>query len=320
MDGSIPQPSSGLVFEGTEEAQSKLMTELALARLEFGDIEKDRTGQYGYQHFKYATLGMLTAATLPALAKHGIAVMQAIGNCPHDTHRQRITTLLCGHGAKIISSLDFDPLFVAKQQESGKGEAIKEYGKLRTYLRRYEYQTLLVLDAEPDADEAGVKPPQEPQKRREAPTPPQARQERREPAPRQESPRQPPPTNVQQPGAVQSVANNHPPQLAVVPPPTKTDPLAEKLSTPVNTDTATAVPGTAEPRVEREDDPPASQALQDEFLAEWRTSGMTKIQFGSWCLETFGVSSPELRDRTSLMVRALDALRDLKKKKSAGAA
>jgi hypothetical protein len=307
MDGSLHQETQEpavlpmFAIVGTLEAQTKLMTELALARLEFGDIEKDRTGQYGYQQFKYATLGMLTASTMPALARHGIAVMQAITNSPTEAGRQRITTMLCGHGARIVSSLDFDP----RLTQSEKGEPIKEYGKLRTYLRRYEYQTLLMLDAEPDADEAGVKPSNEPQKRREPPTPPQGRQEQR-PAPRPE----PAPKAVDQKPAPSNQG-----QLQMVPPPApKPDPLAEKLSTPVPvTETPVAPPG---PTVTPVDDPPASQALQNELLEVYRKAGMTRIQFGQLCLDTVGVPSGEVRDSTANSLKVLEAM----KQKIAGAA
>jgi hypothetical protein len=308
LDTSEIPEIAGLKWIGTDEALSKLIAEFAAARLEFGTIDKDREGQYGNQRFKYSPLGTLTEATAKPLARHGIVVMQHITNSPVEgKHRLHMT--IAGHGARIVSSLDFAPS-QAKEEGQYKGEWIKEYGKLCTYLCRYQYKTTMVLDSEPDADDAD-ETPQAPPKRREAPTPPQARQERREPAPRQQEQRRGDP-------ASQTMAE--PPkqtQLAVVPPPTKTDPLAEKLSTPVNTDTATAVPGTPEPRVEREDaDPPASQELQNEFLAVFRTAGMTKIQFGQFCLDTVGVPATELRDSTAKMQRVLELL----KKRVAGAA
>jgi hypothetical protein len=156
------QPGACLVIDGTIDAQTKLFSELALARCEFGDVEKDREGQYGHQKFKYATLGMLTAATARPLAAHGITILQFFNPCPYDASKQRLTTIVAGHGARIATSLDFDPR-LKEDERSG----IKEYGKLRTYLRRYEYQAVLVLDAEPDADEAPVEPRREP--RREPP-------------------------------------------------------------------------------------------------------------------------------------------------------
>jgi ERF superfamily len=129
---------------GTPEQLEKLDAALAAATLEFGEITRDRTGQMGYQKFRYTPLSTLTGATKPQLAKHGINVSQLLCNSPRSGAQHRLVLRVSGHGARIIACLDFTP----------RGN-IQEYGKYITYIRRYQYQAWGVLDGERDVDDDG---------------------------------------------------------------------------------------------------------------------------------------------------------------------
>lgn len=171
LPATIPkQEQEYLTFEGPFEAQLKLSDALASARLEFGPVERSRVGQYGNQRFQYAPLGNLTEATAKPLARHGVTVMFFFTSSPADPAKDRQTTVISGHGARIVACRDF-----LRHQPKGdsdyKGEPIKELGKLETYFTRYAYRAALALDSEPDADDADVGPQRPPEPRREAPRP-----------------------------------------------------------------------------------------------------------------------------------------------------
>lgn len=186
IDYEPAAPAAPVYFEisGPPESQAKFFAAIAAARLEFGNIEKAKEGQYGNQKFKYANLGVLTGATLDPLARQGVTVLCLPTSSPVDHGKHRLTLMVAGHGALLTCAMDFDPRLTSKE-EGQRGEPIKEYGKLQTYLLRYMFRCLFVLDSEPDADEA----PDQPEPRREV------RREAPRPEPRPEPPRaqQPPP-------------------------------------------------------------------------------------------------------------------------------
>lgn len=136
-------PVGPLQFYGTLEAQCALLDALAKARVEFGEVRKDKGGQRGNQTFKYAPLDHLTAASIGPLSKAGISVIQPITVSDRLTHH-RIVLIVSGCKARIQTYLDFliptDP---------------QEYGRVTTYYRRYMYNAFFVLDGEADADEVG---------------------------------------------------------------------------------------------------------------------------------------------------------------------
>lgn len=139
-DEPNPTPSLRLVGD-----VSKLFDAIAKARKSFGEVRKAHAGQVGHQTFKYSTLADLTAASTEALSDAGVATMQFISASP-TLGVDRITTIVAGHGARIESYLDF------KAEPNVQG-----YGKQTTYLRRYAYNALFVLDGVPDQDAAGNK-------------------------------------------------------------------------------------------------------------------------------------------------------------------
>jgi len=292
MDASVVP--SGLVFEGTIDAQQKLIEAIAAARLEFGDIDKDRTGQYGNQRFKYATLGLLVAATAKPLADRGVVVMQNFVSCA-DPSRQRLTTTIMGHGARITSSIEFSPREAKEDGTNRSFEWIKEYGKLRTYLRRYEYQTLFLLDAEPDADEAGMPTERREEPRREAPRPEprpeprqrQARKEERKEEPRQETlPASPPPP----PPESKPLSFDKPMQREEPP----RDEMAEKLST------------VAEPKVELDEDGPTDEDMLGKLLELQRALGMGRIQLAQTCEKDWGIPPGSIRQSRRAAQKVLE--------------
>ena len=161
-------------WHGPEEAQAKLVQAWADASVEFEEIDRDSMGQIGNRYFKYAPLVNLTKATRKVLGKHGIVCLQDFSTSPIAPHPEhgpyhRLTTEVCGHGARRKSVIDFLPARVPNAERSDRDSPqvtnLKEYGKQTTYLRRYAYQCMFVLDGEPDADDGGKLPAAESQPR-----------------------------------------------------------------------------------------------------------------------------------------------------------
>lgn len=164
-------------WEGTPEAQAKLVEAIAGAMLEFGQVERSGSGQIGNRRFDYAPLVQYTKATRKALAGKGVITLQGIHTSPlasPERKLHRLTTQVRGHGAGLIIELDFRPpaSTSTKVDDSSEVKDTQEWGKLTTYLRRYHYATTFVLDGDPDLDEGGDQAPApEPQKSRTPPTP-----------------------------------------------------------------------------------------------------------------------------------------------------
>lgn len=142
-------PTPALRFVGDPKSVAALFEAIAKARKEFGSVTKGREGQIGNQRFKYSPLGTLTDASMAPLCSAGVVPMQFITASPTPGH-ERLTTLVAGHGARIESYIDFKP-----------DPSVQLYGKQTTYLRRYAYNALFVLDGVPDQDEkGGLAPPE----------------------------------------------------------------------------------------------------------------------------------------------------------------
>lgn len=198
-----PPTVSDVRVHGTQEAIDKFMTEMALARLEFGVIAKSRTAKVvtrdrGTYEYSWAPLLNVLEAVVKPLAQHGVTIWQPWSG-PDDQGRYRITTWVRGHGACVEAVAEFH----------GAGND-QDRGKQITYVRRYSLNAILSVDADPDVDDDGVDerepkaPPQnQPQKRPPAleggrvEKPSQGQQR---PAARQERPRsEPPPKPAQRP-------------------------------------------------------------------------------------------------------------------------
>lgn len=127
---------------GTNEQLAELYGALALARGEFTKIAKNRTvtikGKTEYS-FDYADMEESLAATVPALAKHGLVVIQ-----PPTINVIR-TILAHKSGARVVTIMALPG-----------AEDIKTFGASITYLRRYCYNALLCLSADADADDTPI--------------------------------------------------------------------------------------------------------------------------------------------------------------------
>lgn len=141
------------------EKWGAIATALAKAQAEFPDIEMDmeasiqtRTGgRYGYE---YASLAAIRKAVTPALAKNGIALVQAAENVATDpssgdpedgpSHRVAVQTELL-HG-------ESEQFFRHPVLEVEVPDEIKEIGIATSYFRRYQILALLGLAPEKDVD------------------------------------------------------------------------------------------------------------------------------------------------------------------------
>jgi ERF superfamily len=141
-NGSPVEPSSaspiGLSRFRHSAAFGNLCKALCAASQEFPEITKDTENPYFRS--QYADLATLIKATRPALAKHGLFVVQA----PQSTSAGILITTMLMHtsGEWLASDLELPSV---KQDAQGKGSAI-------TYARRYSYQAILNIAAEEDDD------------------------------------------------------------------------------------------------------------------------------------------------------------------------
>lgn len=124
---------------------AKLAAALAKAQAEFPAIPKNRTGRIqpkdqtkqGFE-FKYADLEAVIAATRPSLTKYGLAVVQQIVN---DTLR---TILVHESGEQLVSEI-----IVGGPRDYND---IKHFGIMVSYNRRYQYQSMVCVASDDDAD------------------------------------------------------------------------------------------------------------------------------------------------------------------------
>lgn len=147
-----------------------LFSAMAEAQGDFDDVAKTTTGRKGNQTYKYAPMPDLRRAAIPSFRKHGISVSQYL--TAGSGGRDRIYMVVAGHGAVIKTYLEFSPMPMDK---AGGDATIKDYGAFSTYLRRYQFQALGLLDGDRDADEeskdirAPKRQPQAPEEPQEEP-------------------------------------------------------------------------------------------------------------------------------------------------------
>ena len=130
-----------------------IATALAAAQINMGKALK----QSNNPHFrsKYADLGSVMDACLPALNEHGIAVIQPTGE---DEQGRFVETILI-HGESGEQLSCRVPLIVSKNDMQGYGSAV-------TYARRYGLMAMAGIAPEDDDGNAAAKaaPKQEPPK------------------------------------------------------------------------------------------------------------------------------------------------------------
>lgn len=115
---------------------------LAAAQQEMGKALKDSTNP----HFrsKYADLGNVMDACMPALNKHGISVFQPVGRDEHGTYVD--TVLLHTSGERLECRV---PLILGKNDMQG-------FGSAQTYARRYGLMTMAGIAPEDDDGNAAA--------------------------------------------------------------------------------------------------------------------------------------------------------------------
>lgn len=122
----------------TSESIESISTALATAQGEFPSVEKTKDNPYFKS--KYADLSDILNACRPILAKHGLALIQAVS---HDNGRIIVTTrLVHKSGQWFESSLSLRP-------DKDTPQAI---GSVTTYGRRYSAEAMLGIAATHDDD------------------------------------------------------------------------------------------------------------------------------------------------------------------------
>ena len=131
-----------------------IATALASAQINMGKALKQANNPH--LRSKYADLGSVMDACLPALNEHGIAVIQPTGE--DDTGRFVETIMIHGESGEQLSCRV--PLIVGKNDMQGYGSAV-------TYARRYGLMAMAGIAPEDDDGNAAAKaaPKQEPPKR-----------------------------------------------------------------------------------------------------------------------------------------------------------
>jgi len=129
---------------------SELTKALCKAQQEFKPVAKDKTGRTGNQTYKYADLNSVLEATLPALNKHGIAVVQPVSTRWEEGALVVIICTRLKHESGEESESQFE--FPAGELD------IKRLGSTITYMRRYGYiSTVCIFPDDDDDGEAAPK-------------------------------------------------------------------------------------------------------------------------------------------------------------------
>lgn len=125
-----------------------IVAALAAAQGEMEALTKNSTNP----HFraKYADLAAVVAATVPTLAKHGIAMVQPVGTDEHGHYVE--TVLMHDSGGELRCRV---PLIVGKNDMQGFGSAV-------TYARRYGLMAMAGIAPEDDDGNAAAKAPPKP--------------------------------------------------------------------------------------------------------------------------------------------------------------
>ena len=139
----------------TDTQHKGLYSALAAAQAEMGRALKDTTNP----HFKskYADLASVCDACMPALSKHGIAVLQPL----YDDETGRYVKTIFVHGGSGETVECRVPLIVSKNDMQG-------YGSAATYARRYGLMGMAGIAPDDDDGHAASKAPPQ-QEQRQAP-------------------------------------------------------------------------------------------------------------------------------------------------------
>lgn len=128
--------------EQTKLAVKGIYSALAAAQIEMGPALKDSTNPAFKS--KYADLASVMAACLPALNRHGIAVIQPPVD---DDHGRYVKTILAHESGETLECRV--PLIIGKNDMQGYGSAV-------TYARRYGLMSMAGIAPEDDDGNAAV--------------------------------------------------------------------------------------------------------------------------------------------------------------------
>lgn len=126
-----------------KNSHASIEAALAAAQAEMGPAIKDT--QNPHLKSKYADLASVMAACIPALSKHGIAVIQP----PFDDDSGRYVKTILMHGPSSSKLECRVPLIVQKNDMQGYGSAV-------TYARRYGLMAMAGIAPDDDDGEAAV--------------------------------------------------------------------------------------------------------------------------------------------------------------------
>lgn len=121
-----------------------LVGALAKARLDFKNPSKNKIVQFSGRKYEYSDLSAITEAVAPALAKHGIALVQQVEDVNGATILH--TKLLHSSGQWLESRSRVIPV----------GKTQQEWGSAMSYQRRYNIMSICAIapDDEPSDDDA----------------------------------------------------------------------------------------------------------------------------------------------------------------------
>lgn len=128
----------------TSDSIVKIAPALLAAQKEIGSATKEATNPFFKS--KYADLGSVMEACKEALNKHGMTVLQPVGNSEQGTTVE--TTLLHESGEFISDTM----IVSAKQPNDPQAQ-----GSAITYARRYSLQSMMFIPAEDDDGERGTR-------------------------------------------------------------------------------------------------------------------------------------------------------------------
>src|SRR6056297_2966262 len=142
MNKTVDQKST----DSAAVAHKSLYAALAAAQSEMGRALKDSSNP----HFlsKYADLSSVMDACMPALTRHGIAVLQPA----YDEGGERFVKTIFVHGESGETAECRVPLIVSKNDMQGYGSAV-------TYARRYGLMGMAGIAPEDDDGNAAAKAP-----------------------------------------------------------------------------------------------------------------------------------------------------------------
>lgn len=129
------------------ENLGELFAAMALARLEFGTFAKSKVANMGTYTYSYADLSDIIDATAPALAKHGLVIIQE-PEVTNEAGKHAVVISGCiAHKSGGVYSFRSLPLPVVGNTAQAIGSAI-------SYARRYQLSAILNLAASDDDGQA----------------------------------------------------------------------------------------------------------------------------------------------------------------------